>query len=55
MIAPSPIGNSVWYEWGTRVGYRFSERIVVDAFLLGTLGGQVGTTVHGGIGLRYLF
>ena len=55
LIAPYPIGNSVWYEWGARVGYRVSQRMVVDAFLLGTLGGQIGTTVHGGIGLRYLF
>ncbi len=54
-IAPYPIGNSVWYEWGARVGYRVSQRMVIDAFLLGTLGGQVGTTLHGGIGLRYLF
>ena len=54
-ISPYPIGNSVWCEWGARVGYRFSQRMVVDAFLIGTLGGQIGTTVHGGIGLRYLF
>ena len=55
LIAPTGIGNSVWYEWGARVGYRVSQRMVVDAFLLGTLGGQIGTTVHGGIGLRYMF
>ena len=54
-VAPYPIGDSVWYEWGARVGYRFNQRMVVDAFLLGTLGGQIGATVHGGIGLRYLF
>ena len=40
---------------GRRVGYRFSQRMVIDAFLIGTLGGQIGTTIHGGIGLRYLF
>ena len=55
LVAPYPVGNSVWYEWGARVGYRFGQRIVIDAFLLGTLGGQIGTTVHGGVGVRYLF
>ncbi len=54
-VAPYPIGNSVWCEWGARVGYRFNQRMVVDAFLIGTLGGQIGTTIHGGVGLRYLF
>jgi hypothetical protein len=29
--------------------------MVVDAFAVGTFGGQVGTTFHGGLGLRYLF
>ncbi len=54
-ISPYPIGNSVWYEWGARVGYRVSQRMVVDGFILGTFGGVIGTTVHGGVGLRYLF
>jgi hypothetical protein len=54
-VPPYSIGNSVWYEWGARVGYRFSQRMVIDAFVLGTLGGQIGTTFHGGLGLRYLF
>ncbi len=54
-VAPLPIGNSVWYEWGARVGYRIASRMVIDAFLLGTVGGEVGTTFHGGVGLRYLF
>ena len=55
VISPYQIGNSVWYEWGARVGYRVGERMVVDAFILGTYGGVIGTTVHGGVGLRYLF
>jgi hypothetical protein len=55
LVSPYPIGNSVWCEWGARVGYRLGQRMVVDAFVLGTLGGQIGTTIHGGVGLRYLF
>ena len=55
LVTPSPIGNSVWYEWGARVGYRVAERMVIDAFVIGTLGGQIGTTFHGGVGVRYLF
>ncbi len=55
LVAPFPVNNSVWYEWGARVGYRLADRMVVDAFVLGTFGGDVGNTLHGGIGLRYLF
>ena len=54
-VAPYPIANSTWCEWGARVGYRITNRMVIDAFALGTVGGDVGTTFHGGIGLRYLF
>ncbi len=54
-ISPYPLGNSVWYEWGARIGYRVSQRTIVDGFILGTFGGVIGTTVHGGVGLRYLF
>jgi hypothetical protein len=47
--------NSAWTEFGGRLGYRFSQRLVVDAFLIGTLGGEIGPTLHGGIGVRYAF
>jgi len=29
--------------------------MVIDALALGTVGGQIGATFHGGSGLRYLF
>ena len=54
-VAPYPIANSAWREWGARVGYRVAKRMVIDAFAVGTFGGQVGTAFHGGLGLRYLF
>ena len=54
-IAPYPIANSFWLEYGGRVGYRLGGKMVLDAFLLGTVGGEIGRTLHGGIGLRYLF
>jgi hypothetical protein len=54
-IAPNALPNTAWLEYGARVGYRFSNRIVVDAFVIGTAFGEVGTTVHGGIGLRFSF
>ena len=54
-VAPYPIGNSFWYEYGGRIGYRLANRMVLDMFLLGTFGGEIGKTVHGGLGLRYLF
>jgi hypothetical protein len=51
--APGPI---TWFEYGGRVGYRVSQKMVVDAFLLGTLGPEpAGRTIHGGVGLRFAF
>jgi len=54
-IAPFPILNSTWAEFGGRLGYRFSRSLVVDAFALGTFGGEVGRTLHVGLGARYAF
>src|SRR5208283_1710837 len=54
-IAPNALSNTTWFEYGARVGYRFSDRLVVDAFLLGTAGGEIGSTLHGGVALRYAF
>jgi hypothetical protein len=54
-IAPFPLLNSTWVEYGGRLAYRFSRSLVVDAFALGTLGGDVGRTLHVGLGARYAF
>jgi Autochaperone Domain Type 1 len=54
-VAPYPLLNSAWTEFGGRLGYRFSRNLAVDAFLIGTLGGEIGATLHGGIGVRYAF
>ena len=54
-IAPGAIADSAWFEYGARVGYRMTDRLVVDAFLLGTAGGLAGNFVHGGVGVRYSF
>ena len=54
-VAPYPLLNSAWTEFGGRLGYRFSRNLVVDAFLIGTLGGDIGPTLHGGLGVRYAF
>ena len=54
-ISANALPNTTWVEYGARIGYRFNDRMVVDAFVLGTGGGEVGTTVHGGIALRYAF
>ena len=54
-IAPGAISNSAWFEYGARVGYRMTDRLVVDAFVLGTAGGLAGNFVHGGVGVRYSF
>ena len=54
-IAPYPLLNSTWAEYGGRLAYRFSRNLVVDAFAIGTLGGEVGRTLHVGLGARYAF
>ena len=54
-VAPFPLLNSAWTEFGGRLGYRFSRNLAADAFLLGTLGGEIGPTLHGGLGVRYAF
>ncbi|HTR12526.1 MAG TPA: hypothetical protein VMI72_04520 [Roseiarcus sp.] len=55
-VSPYPVsGNSTWVEYGARIGYRLKDRMVLDAFVVGTFGGQIGTTAHGGLGLRYMF
>ena len=47
---------ATWAELGGRLGYRISDRTVVDAFLLGTVGEEpAGRTLHGGLGIRYAF
>lgn len=54
-IAANALPNTTWVEYGARLGYRWSDRLVVDAFVVGTAFGAVGTTIHGGVGLRYSF
>ena len=54
-IAPYPLLNSAWTEFGARLAYRFSSNLVVDAFAIGTLGGDIGKTLHVGLGARYAF
>ena len=54
-IAPYPLLNSAWTEFGARLAYRFSSNLVVDAFAIGTLGGDIGRTLHVGLGARYAF
>ena len=54
-VTPFPILNSTWVEFGGRLGYRFSRELVVDAYALGTLGGEIGRTLHVGLGARYAF
>ncbi|BAM91647.1 conserved exported hypothetical protein [Bradyrhizobium oligotrophicum S58] len=47
------MGNQGWFEYGGRLGFRLPQGWIADLFVNGTLGPQpVGTTIHGGIGLR---
>ena len=54
-IAPGALPNTTWFEYGARLGYRVNNNLVVDAFVIGTAGGEVGSTAHGGVALRFAF
>ena len=48
--------NTTWAEVDARVGFRVAKGVVIDAFALTTFGPDpVGNTIHGGLGLRYLY
>jgi autotransporter-associated beta strand protein len=53
-IGPTPLPTTTWFEYGARAGLRLTDSLVVDAFVLGSAGGGVGS-VHGGIALRSAF
>jgi hypothetical protein len=53
-----PISNDPvnWFEYGARVGFRFSPTIRVDLFADGETGGNgIGSKVHAGAGLNVKF
>ena len=54
-IAAGALPNTAWGEYGARIGYRLNNNLVIDAFVIGTAFGEVGTTIHGGVGLRLAF
>lgn len=48
--------DSTWAEFDARVGFRVAKGTVIDVFALTTVGPKpVGNSIHGGLGLRYLF
>jgi autotransporter-associated beta strand protein len=52
------LAEQTWIEYGARVGYRLGDGLVADAFVDGTLASAttaIGSTIHGGVGLRYAF
>jgi hypothetical protein len=55
LFTASALPTTTWFEYGARVGYRFNDQMVLDAFVLGALGGEVHATAHGGIALRVAF
>jgi hypothetical protein len=54
-FSQNALPTTTWFEYGARIGYRVSDSLVVDAFVLGAAGGEVRGTVHGGIALRSAF
>ncbi len=49
--------QTVWAEYGARIGYALTEAVTLDLFVDGVSGeeDQIATRVHGGAGLRYRF
>lgn len=55
-VKGSRAADATWVEYGGRIGYRWGQRFVADMFVLGTLGAKpAGSTIHGGVGIRYAF
>ena len=54
-VGPSALPTSTWFEYGARIGYRVSEHMVVDGFVLGAAGGEAAASIHGGIAFRFAF
>lgn len=54
---PKPSLRDVpFFEGGARIGYRVADHAVLDAFVVSATGAQpIGTSVHGGVGLRHDF
>ena len=49
-------GQVNWVEFGGRIGYRYSQQITLDAFVLGVAGpAPAGHELHGGLALRATF
>jgi hypothetical protein len=55
LFTASALPTTTWFEYGARVGYRFTDQMVLDAFVLGALGGEVHAAAHGGMALRVAF
>lgn len=48
--------ETVWAEYGARIGYAVTEAVTLDLFFDGVSGeDEIGTRIHGGAGLRYRF
>jgi hypothetical protein len=54
-VAPGGIANSAWGEYSANLSYRIGPRFVASAFVIGTMGGEPGWTIHGGGQLQYSF
>lgn len=48
--------SATFLEYGGRIGYRVTQTMIIDSFMIGTLGSQpAGNTIHGGLGVRVAF
>ncbi len=55
-LTPSSLTNTIWAEFGARVGYKLTDDMTFDVFSGGIAGRDgVGVQVHSGVGLRVQF
>jgi uncharacterized protein involved in copper resistance len=46
------VTETQWAEYGLRLGYKLDERTTLDAHVYGAAGDEIGSDIHGGLGLR---
>lgn len=55
-VPAAPLKERTYFEYGARIGYRVTPKLVLDVFANGALiGGPIGNQVHVGSAVRYHF
>jgi probable HAF family extracellular repeat protein len=56
LVSTSPPDNTMWAEYGARLGFKFDEHTSINTFVDGVFAeSELGQSVHGGISIRSEF